>query len=154
MVVLAEHDGTEVPVVPRQDPGIADRSHRHHGEVEQVDSGFDVSVGEIQRKPQFGVGGCVESVNALEQGATERGCRRGVASSTKQQIDLSQDGPWDDHLAGAPGQQLGSEPMASTFAAVQSRHQRTGVTDDQPASRASTSSTRRDRSSSSSITPA
>ncbi len=119
MVVLAKYDGTEVPVIPSQDPGIADRSHRHHGEVGQVDPGVDVSVGEIERKPQFSVGGCVESVNALEQGAAEGDRRRGVASSTKQQIDLSQDGPWDDHVAGASGQQLGSEPMASPFATVQ-----------------------------------
>lgn len=119
MVVLARNDVTEVPEVPSQDPGIADRGHRHDGEVGQVDSSVGVSVGEIERKPQLGVGGCVQSVNAIEQGPTERDCRRDVASSTKQQIDLSEDGPRDNHLAGGSGQQLGREPMASTFAAVQ-----------------------------------
>jgi hypothetical protein len=154
VVILAEHDGTEVPVVPSQDPGTADRSHRHDGEVGQVDSGVGVSVGKIEGEPQLGVGGCVESVNALKQGAAESNGGRRVASSTKQQIDLSEDGPWDNYVAGGSGQQLGGEPMASTFASVQRRDQRTGVADDQPASRASTSSTRWERSSSSSTTPA
>ncbi len=154
MVVLAEHDGTEVPVVPRQDPGIADRSHGHDREVGQVDSGVDVAVGEVEGEPQFGVGWGVEPVDTIEEGASERDCRRGVSSSAQQQIDLSEHGPRDHDVTSGSGQQLSSELMASAFASIQGRHQRTGVTDDQPASRASTSSTRWERSSSSSTTPA
>ena len=119
MVVLANYNGTEVPVVPSQDPGIADRSHRHNDWVGQVDSGVDVPVGEFEGEPQFGVGWCVDSVDSIEQGAAERDRRRGVASSAEQQIDLGEDGPWDNHVSCGSSQQLGREPMPSPFAAVQ-----------------------------------
>ena len=100
MVVLSEHHGSEVPVVPRQDPGIADRSHRHDRQVGQVDSGVDVPVGEVEDEPQFGVGWCVESVNTIDEGASEGDRRRGVPSSAQQQIDLSEHGPRDHDVAG------------------------------------------------------
>ena len=92
MVALFEHDCTEVSVVPRQDPGIADRSHGHDHEVRQVDSGVDVSLGEVESEPQFGVGWRFESVNTIEQGATEGDRRQGLSSRTQHQIDLMFDG--------------------------------------------------------------
>ena len=119
MVVLVEHDGAEVPVVPRQDPGIADRSHGHDRQVGQVDSGVDVSVGEVEGEPQFGVGWRVESVDTIEEGASECDRRRGVSSRTQQQIDLSEHGPRDDDVTGGSGQQFSSELMASAFASIQ-----------------------------------
>ncbi len=48
MVALAQHNGAEVAVIPRQDPGATDRSHSHDGEVGQIDSGVNVSVGKIE----------------------------------------------------------------------------------------------------------
>lgn len=154
MVALVEHDGPEVLVVPRQDPGIADRSHGHHREVGQVDPGVGVSLGEIESEPQFGVCWRFESVDSIEQCASEGDRRRGVSSRTQQQIDLGEHGPRNHNVTRGSGKQLGREPMASAFASIQGRHQRAGVADDQPASRASTSSTRWERSSSSSTTPA
>ena len=119
MVVFAEHHGTEVPVVPRQDPGIADGSHRHDGQVGQVDSRVDVAVGEVEGEPQFGVRRGVEPVDTVEEGASECDCRRGVSSCAQQQIDLSEHGPRDHDVTGGSGQQFSSKLMASALASIQ-----------------------------------
>ncbi len=71
MVAFVEHDCAEVPVVPRQDPSIADRSHGHDREVGQVDPDVDVPIGEVEGESQFGVGWRFESVNTFEQGTSE-----------------------------------------------------------------------------------
>lgn len=154
VVALVEYDGAEVSVVPRQDPGIADRSHGHDREVGQVDAGVGVSVGEVEDESEFGVGWRLESVDTIEEGASEGGRSTGVSSGAQQQIDLGVHGPRDHDVTGGPGQQLGRKPMASAFASVEGRYQRSAVGDDQPASRASTSSMREERSSSSSTIPA
>lgn len=115
-MVLAQDHGTEVPVVPRQDPGIADRSHRHDRQVGHIDSRVDVLIGEVKSEPQFRVCWCVEPVDTIEEGSSECDGRRGVPSGAQQQIDLSEHGPRDHDVTGGAGQQLGSELMASALA--------------------------------------
>ena len=119
MVAPVEHNRTEVSVVPRQDPGIADRSHGHDREVGKVDPGVDVSISEVEGEPQFGVGWRLESVNTIEQGASETDRRRGVASRTQQKIDLGEHGPRDHNVTPGSCKQLSRELMASAFASIQ-----------------------------------
>jgi hypothetical protein len=93
-------------------------------------------------------------VNAVEQRPPKGDRGAGMSSGAKQQIDFNEHGPGDNHVPSRAGQQFCGESVTSAFVAIEGRYQWPGVADDQPASRANTSSTRCERLSSSSITPA
>jgi hypothetical protein len=77
-----------------------------------------------------------------------------VASGTQHEVDLHVDGPWDEGARAERRQQPYGELVSRPLLAVARGDERPRVADDQSASRESTSSTRSERSGSSSITPA
>ncbi len=83
MVTSVKHNGPEVAVVPGQDPRVAARCHSHHGEVGQIDSCVNVSVGKIESERQLIVVGGFEPVDTIEQRPSEGNGGTGMPAGAK-----------------------------------------------------------------------
>ena len=102
----------------------------------------------------FGIGRAIERVNAFEQGPPKRDCAVSMTPCAENEMDFYVDRPRNEDSPTERRQKTGGELVTSPLGTVACRDQRTTVTDDQPARRESTSSTRRERSGSSTMMPA
>lgn len=145
---------TEVSEIPRQDPAAPSVSHRHHRRIDQIQSCFGIARDEIEGVAVLGVGRSVEMVHALEEAPPEDDCSLVVPAGSQKQVDLDVDRPWHEGAPAKRAEQSSGELMALALRAIAGGDEWTRVADNQSARRDSTSSTRRDRSGSSSMVPA
>jgi len=100
------------------------------------------------------VRGPIEVVRAFEECTSEHDRRCVMASRAKHQMNFDVHWPGYDHPAAQDSEEPGCELMPPSLGSIARRDEGSGVADDQSVSRDSTSSTRRDRSGSSSMMPA
>jgi len=146
--------GAEVAEVPGEDQTAPGSRHRHHDTVYEIETRVDVSLDEIERMAVLAIGRTIQPVNASEQSPPEDECASHVAAGAQDEVNLHVHWPRDENSSAERGQETRRKLMAPTFGAVARRDQGAAVADDQSPTRESTSSTRNDKSGSSSMRPA
>lgn len=144
----------EVSEIPGEDQAAPSGSHRHYCGIDQIQAGVRVACDEIERVGVLGVGRSVELVHALEQAPAKEDGRLGMSTSPEQEVDLDVDWPGHECAPAKGAEQCSRELVTPQLGSVTRRNEGTGVADDQSARRESTSSTRSDKSGSSSMIPA
>jgi len=149
-----QRDRAKVSEVPSQHARPPPRRHRHDNEIRNVCTAVRIPFGKLQRERELRCSRCFQSMNAGRKAFGERDRSARVPASSQQEVDLDQNGPWNDNVSPQSRQQFGGEKVPAALSTVDCRDDRTGVADDQWPRRARISSTFWERSSSSLMRPA
>lgn len=153
MMTPPKHDRTKVSEVPSQHIRPPHGGHRHHDEIWNVRTAVRIAFRKLQCKRELARGRSFQSVDPGRKAFGERDRSPRVPSGAEQEIDLDENGPWNDDVASQSGQQLGGKEVPAALSTVHCRNERAGVADDQCPRRARICSTFWERSSSSSMRP-
>lgn len=148
------HRCPKMPEVPGEDEGTSCLGHRHHHRVSQIEARCLVPLEKLEGTTMFRIRWTIEDMRAVEQCMREDEGTFGVPSGTENEVHFDVDWPGDNDATTECREDAYGEIVPPPLSAIARGDERARVTDDQPASRDSTSSTRSERSGSSSTTPA
>jgi hypothetical protein len=99
MMTPPQHDRAKVSEVPSQHACPPHGGHRHNDEIWNVRTAVRIAFCKLQCERELPGSRCFQSMDAGRNAFGKRDCSVRVPSGSQQEIELDENGPWNDDAA-------------------------------------------------------